>query len=66
MTQHLAPVFDFRRLDETSDWRIINDTVMGGVSRSRFEATEDGAVFTGEVSLDRGGGFVSMRSPEGD
>jgi len=66
MTQHRAPVFDFQPLDDTSDWRIINDTVMGGVSTSRFETTDDGAVFTGEVSLDRGGGFVSMRSPEGE
>jgi monofunctional biosynthetic peptidoglycan transglycosylase len=62
-TQHL--LFDFRDTGSVGDWRIINDTVMGGVSSSRFEATEDGAAFTGKVSLDRGGGFVSMRSPKG-
>jgi monofunctional biosynthetic peptidoglycan transglycosylase len=62
-TQHL--LFDFRNADGIDAWRIINDTVMGGVSSSRFEATGEGAAFTGTVSLDRGGGFVSMRSPKG-
>jgi monofunctional biosynthetic peptidoglycan transglycosylase len=65
MTRNLAPVFDFRDAGDVRDWRIINDTVMGGVSTSRMEVTDEGAVFTGEVSLDQGGGFVSMRSPEG-
>ena len=62
-TQRL--LFDFRDAADVGTWRIINDTVMGGVSSSRFEATEDGAAFTGDVSLDQGGGFVSMRSPKG-
>jgi len=57
-------LFDFRDAGSVGAWRIINDTVMGGVSSSRFEATGEGAVFTGTVSLDQGGGFVSMRSPE--
>ena len=62
-TQRL--LFDFRNADGIDAWRIINDTVMGGMSSSRFEAREDGAAFTGELSLDQGGGFVSMRSPKG-
>jgi monofunctional biosynthetic peptidoglycan transglycosylase len=65
MPQTQRLLFDFRNTDGIDAWRIINDTVMGGVSSSRFEATGEGAAFTGTVSLDRGGGFVSMRSPKG-
>ena len=47
-------------------WTAIDDRVMGGVSRSRLRADEAGhAVFEGEVSLDRNGGFASVRSPGG-
>jgi len=45
-------------------WRIINDTVMGGVSESRFTTMPYGARFEGTVSLDQGGGFASVRAPE--
>ena len=47
-------------------WSAIDDRVMGGVSRSRLRADAAGhAVFEGEVSLDRNGGFASVRSPNG-
>lgn len=45
------------------DWAIVNDTVMGGVSRSSVEQTEAGNLrFKGELSLQNNGGFVSIRS----
>ena len=50
---------------QAAAWRIINDTVMGGVSESRFVETDAGAAFTGTVSLENGGGFASVRAPEG-
>lgn len=48
-------------------WRAIDDRVMGGISRSRLvwrpAAGSDGhALFEGEVSLERNGGFASVRS----
>ena len=46
-------------------WRAVDDVVMGGVSDSEFVATEEGAAFTGTVSLAQGGGFASVRAPEG-
>jgi monofunctional biosynthetic peptidoglycan transglycosylase len=49
---------------QTADWTPVNDTVMGGVSSSDFVKTADGARFHGTVSLDRGGGFASVRAPE--
>ena len=42
---------------------VVNDNVMGGVSRSRFSINPEGnMVFDGNVSLDYGGGFASLRS----
>jgi len=50
---------------ENGEWRIINDTVMGGQSTSQFEHHSDHARFSGTVSLD-GGGFASVRFPVDD
>lgn len=55
-------IFDFKTAKETKGWYIINDTVMGGVSSSRFTTNEEGlGVFSGSVSLDNNGGFASLR-----
>ncbi len=61
-----SPLFDFSTAarDAPSNWRSIDDPVMGGVSESTFTATEAGAAFTGTVSLKQGGGFASVRSPK--
>jgi monofunctional biosynthetic peptidoglycan transglycosylase len=52
--------------DEESDcdaWRSVDDVVMGGVSRSVLELAAPGiARFAGEVSLEHGGGFASVRT----
>ena len=49
-------------------WRIQDDVVMGGVSDSQFEITDDGhGRFHGHVSLDNNGGFCSVqRTTEND
>ena len=45
------------------DWNVVNDGVMGGLSRSRIELLGDGtARFSGEVSLENNGGFASTRA----
>jgi len=45
------------------EWRAINDGVMGGVSRGGAEIARDGwLVFAGEVSLEKNGGFASVRT----
>ncbi len=43
-------------------WRVVNDTVMGGVSEGRLVSIDGGTRFTGELSLESNGGFVSIRS----
>ena len=60
-----STLFDFTAAPEdAAQWRSIDDPVMGGVSESRFVATDEGAAFTGTVSLKQGGGFASVRAPE--
>lgn len=54
-----------RVVDFTGDaepWPSIDDVVMGGVSDSEMVVEGGTAVFRGELSLERGGGFCSVRS----
>jgi hypothetical protein len=56
-------LFDFADPHAVEAWRAIDDRVMGGVSRSRLRHDPAGhAVFEGQVSLERNGGFASVRS----
>jgi hypothetical protein len=43
-------------------WQIVNDDVMGGVSTSTFQVTNQVATFRGTVSLENNGGFASVRT----
>jgi hypothetical protein len=56
-------LFRFESAASVADWSAIDDSVMGGVSASRLRHDETGhAVFEGIVSLERNGGFASVRS----
>ncbi|MEM9685521.1 MAG: CIA30 family protein [Bacteroidota bacterium] len=47
---------------ETSNWFVVNDGVMGGLSKGNVNITDDGNVqFSGYVSTDNNGGFSSIR-----
>jgi monofunctional biosynthetic peptidoglycan transglycosylase len=65
MPTDLHLLFDFSEAAAGSGWRAVDDVVMGGVSDSDLiAASPDTAAFEGTVSLDRGGGFASVRSPQ--
>ena len=56
-------LFDFGTLENMDDWLIVNDGVMGGLSRSRFILSDrNTAVFSGNVTLENNGGFASIRT----
>ncbi len=56
-------LFDFSDPAIVSDWVPIDYRVMGGISRSWLRHDPTGhAVFEGTVSLERNGGFASVRS----
>ncbi len=58
---------DFANPAEAHAWAPIDDRVMGGVSKSRLRHDPAGhAVFEGNVSLERNGGFASVRSAPAD
>lgn len=48
--------------EPTTTWSIIDDGVMGGLSRGRWQVVEGTGVFQGELSLENNGGFSSVRS----
>lgn len=59
-------LFDFSDPATAGRWAAIDDRVMGGVSRSSLCHVPEGhAVFEGLVSLERNGGFASVRSDPG-
>lgn len=54
-------VIDFKADD--TQWQVVNDGVMGGLSQSRMRTTDDHTgVFEGELSLENNGGFASVRA----
>ncbi|OEK04668.1 CIA30 family protein [Roseivirga misakiensis] len=56
-------VFDFGENKDGYKWAIVNDGVMGGLSRGKAQLTDDSMIFSGTVSLENNGGFTSLRAP---
>jgi NADH dehydrogenase [ubiquinone] 1 alpha subcomplex assembly factor 1 len=55
-------IFDFNHNANITDWKIVDDVVMGGRSNGTFKIDSDGnGVFSGDVSLENNGGFSSVR-----
>jgi Complex I intermediate-associated protein 30 (CIA30) len=57
-------LFDFSTPDQDllNAWMAVNDGVMGGVSESGLQIVNGRAFFKGNVSIERGGGFASIRT----
>ena len=57
-----TPLFNFTTDCDLSNWYVVNDGVMGGVSQSTLKINNEGhAVFSGTVRLENNGGFASIR-----
>ena len=60
-------LFDFVDASTAGLWLIVNDNVMGGVSKGEVSPTEDSCLlFSGSISLENNGGFASIRSQPTD
>ena len=60
MSQHI--IYDFNNQSDLSNWIIVNDDVMGGVSSCEMSLDKDGnGVFEGRISTANNGGFSSIR-----
>ena len=63
MDQQESLIYDFKNDGEIGNWRIVNDGVMGGLSKSEIVYTDGNtAIFRGIVSLENNGGFASTRT----
>lgn len=48
---------------DSQGWRVVDDGVMGGLSKGQIQVSEDGVLkFSGKLSLDNNGGFSSLRT----
>jgi len=66
-TRMTKVLFDFTDPNTVAGWHAIDDRVMGGISRSALRNAPTGhAIFEGKVSLERNGGFASVRSSAGE
>ena len=61
----LEKKFDFGLQKLGIDWAVMNDGVMGGLSKGKGWLTKNSLVLKGEISLANNGGFSSIRSQWG-
>jgi len=59
---NMKKVYSFSTQTNIKEWRIVNDGVMGGISKSSLLLTDAGhGQFSGHVSLANNGGFTSIQ-----
>ena len=59
-------LYDFNTETKLENWFIVNDDVMGGVSKSKLFLDDEGnGVFKGRISTLNNGGFASVRFNSG-
>ena len=62
ISMHACSLFNFDTNTKASSWQIVDDGVMGGLSKGDFHISADGhGVFSGRISLENNGGFSSVR-----
>ena len=55
-------IYDFNNQSNLSNWVVVNDDVMGGISSCEMSVDMDGnGVFEGQISTANNGGFSSIR-----
>lgn len=55
-------IFDFKNEKNFSNWYVVDDGVMGGLSQGTFTSTDSGnALYSGIVRTENNGGFSSVR-----
>ena len=58
----MKKIYTFSTQTNIQEWRIVNDGVMGGISKSSLLLTDAGhGQFSGHVSLANNGGFASIQ-----
>jgi hypothetical protein len=58
----MKEIYRFTTQTKVNEWRIVNDGVMGGISKSSLVLSDSGhGQFSGQVSLANNGGFASIQ-----
>lgn len=58
MIQTTYTLFEFSESSDPKSWTVVNDGVMGGLSKGQLSISEDGhGIFHGVVSVENNGGF---------
>ncbi len=60
-----ARLFNFETPAEVPTWRAENDGVMGGFSSGKGKIEGGSLIFSGELSLQKNGGFASLQTDDG-
>ncbi|WP_395805922.1 CIA30 family protein [Daejeonella sp.] len=59
---NMKEIYRFTTQTKVNEWRIVNDGVMGGISKSSLVLSDSGhGQFSGQVSLANNGGFASIQ-----
>lgn len=59
---NMLEIYNFSKQTNVKEWNIVNDGVMGGISKSALMLTDAGhGQFSGHVSLANNGGFASIQ-----
>lgn len=62
LSGHHTTIYNFQKDKSTANWRIVDDGVMGGLSKGKLRVNSDGhGEYTGTVSIENNGGFSSLR-----
>lgn len=62
ISQNTMTIFDFNTKSNITNWRIVDDVVMGGRSNGTFGLSDSGTgLFKGKVSLENNGGFSMVQ-----
>ena len=57
-----ALIYNFQKDASTAGWRVVDDSVMGGLSQGKLVTNDAGhGVYSGTVSIENNGGFSSLR-----
>ena len=57
-----TPLINFDKHSNPTPWKLVNDSVMGGISVGNFLLTPEGfGNFYGQISLENNGGFSSVK-----
>lgn len=60
--QNDSVIFDFRKQQNAATWYVVNDGVMGGLSKGKMSINVAGnGIFEGFVTTENNGGFSSVR-----